>query len=512
VSRVSRNIIANLLGQIFLVFAGFLATRYVFRELGPDAVGLIYFVQTLTTTFSTVLELGLSSVTIRQVAVHADRDRPYVTLLLQTGGAIYWTAYSAAAVAIWFLAPVLTSHWLVLTSVAPSQAAVTLRILGIASLTMLPRSLYASAFRGVQRSHVPNAIDVVTVALQQVGAVVILSLHGTLLQVTSWLAACSVAGVTAAAWWVARTFGARAIVPRWNTDVARRNFAYARGVASTSLVAMLNSQADKLILSKWLSIGSVGFYNVAYSIAARGAVLAGAVAQAILPYLATLTADEDPRLLQTEFLKFQEFIVLATGVSCAAIIFAAVPVLTFTFNLDTARMLLLPVTYLAIGFYLCGILGAPYVLSLSAGHPEIFLRSNLFAIAAVLPVTTALIAKFGLSGAAASWAYYNLFMLWYTVPRVCRTCLRMTSVPWLSAVVTVGIVPVVAYSAAWEGAALLGGSLPALVFAYAIGSIACAAGGYILAGEHLKGALTAILKSALTGSMRRQREESEPVR
>jgi len=45
-SRLSSNILWNLAGQAVLLAVGLLAVRFVFRQLGADAFGLILFAQT----------------------------------------------------------------------------------------------------------------------------------------------------------------------------------------------------------------------------------------------------------------------------------------------------------------------------------------------------------------------------------------------------------------------------------------------------------------------------------
>ena len=51
-SRLSKNIVYNALGQVLLLVLSFVAVKYVFRRLGADALGIIYF--TITTTLLAV--------------------------------------------------------------------------------------------------------------------------------------------------------------------------------------------------------------------------------------------------------------------------------------------------------------------------------------------------------------------------------------------------------------------------------------------------------------------------
>jgi O-antigen/teichoic acid export membrane protein len=243
-----------------------------------------------------------------------------------------------------------------------------------------------------------------------------------------------------------------------------------------------------------LPVGTIGFYNVAYSITARGALLAGAVGQAILPHLAAIKATDDRARLRAQFLKFQALIALGTVPAFAALVFAATPVLTFTFNAEIATNLLLPIVCLSAGFYLSGILTAPYVLALAAGRADIFMRSNLLALIAVVPVTALLIGAFGLVGAGSSWLYYNAFMLAYTAPRVCREIVGMSVTDWLSPVSRLALVGLLPYLAAGTAAGLAGGATGALITSYIGGSIGWAVLGYLSAGDDLKTAISAIVK------------------
>jgi len=42
-SKLTKNIIFNLIGQSILLVLGFVAVRYIYRGLGEDALGIICF-------------------------------------------------------------------------------------------------------------------------------------------------------------------------------------------------------------------------------------------------------------------------------------------------------------------------------------------------------------------------------------------------------------------------------------------------------------------------------------
>ena len=95
-SKVSRNIVANLLGQGLVLLMSFAGTRYVFRGLGGDALGLLIFTLTLAAVLRSVLELGVCSTVVREVASHRSDEPAYVRDVVGTASLLYWGGVHAA--------------------------------------------------------------------------------------------------------------------------------------------------------------------------------------------------------------------------------------------------------------------------------------------------------------------------------------------------------------------------------------------------------------------------------
>src|SRR5208337_5570495 len=173
----------NLFGQGMLVILGFVAVKFIFKQLGQDALGIIYFTLTLNALLTVILSLGINETTVREVAASHEEDPAYIKHLLQTASFFYWGLYILAAVALYASAPWLVTKWINLDTLSPLTATLILRVLGIAALLALPRSFCTSILRGIQRMEFTNLIDVGASALQQFGTIGILFLGGGLIQV-----------------------------------------------------------------------------------------------------------------------------------------------------------------------------------------------------------------------------------------------------------------------------------------------------------------------------------------
>ena len=476
---------------------GFVAVKYIFRQLGEDALGTIYFALAASTVLSSMLEMGIGSTTVREISAHGANEPAYIVDLIRTGSFFFWSIYAFIALALVLGAPAIANHWIKLRTLAPETAIRVLRIIGVASLVAFPRTFYVSILRGLQRMEFNNLIDVATSGLQQFGTIVILLLGGGLMQVAHWLALCFFAGIAAYAVICSRFFPWRALVPGFFWYVVKRNFNFASHMAVTSLFSVVESQADKVLVSKLMPIGMFGYYGLAYAGVSKGQLVTTAISQAALPSLCELHGAGNKNALLSQYNKLHDFLCFSTVLIFAAIPFAALPLFTFVLNVQAARVLLLPITFLCLGFYLNATLNAPYILSLAVGRPDISARFTVYALLVVPPAAAVLVYFFGLAGAALSWLVYNLFSYMYSIPRICAECgLGISPLKWYAHVLRFLGPAAIIYGSAWTICSTTGhGSIWALTLGYGLASTLYVLGSFMMIGTELRGTLWGVLRS-----------------
>ncbi|MDQ6884302.1 MAG: oligosaccharide flippase family protein [Candidatus Dormibacteraeota bacterium] len=486
-SRLRRNILYNLGGQALLMGLGLLAVRFVFRQLGPDAFGIVLFSQTINAVLVAVVDLGLSSTTVREVAAHLRDEPTYVRDLIRTATLLYWTAYGLLAIGLITLAPAIVHHWIHLQSMDAQTATHLVQVLGIGSLLTLPRSLYASLLRGAQEMGLNNGIDVGMLVLQQVGMIVILIAGGGPMAVGFWLTggfALAIVGYLLAC---GRLMGWRALMPGFSTEAIARNLHFSGQMAVISTTGMVQMQVDKLTVSKLLPIGDLGTYAFASTLAAGLSRVTTSIVQAAFPAFAALHADGDRPTLLRQYRRVHLLVTCLTPPFFAALTFGTTPIFAYVFDGAVARALVVPVALLCGGWFLNATLNVPYVLSLAMGRPDIVARQNLWAIVAVLPVSVLAVVLFSLRGAAFGWLFYQLFAYAYGVPRICRACLGISPIAWYRDVLRVTAVLALAYGGGYTIALTVGrGSLLWLISCYTLGSVAYLIGVYLVAGRELR--------------------------
>lgn len=487
-SRLSKNIIYNVLGQGVVLILGFISVKYIYSRLGGDTVGVVYFAMMANATLCMILELGICSTTVREVSANYETDPRYTQQFIRAFSSFYWVLYFVFGALIYLGTPFLAEKWLNLHHLDAETARHALRILLISSLLALPKSFYASVIRGLQRMEINNGIDTVAVGVQQLGMIIIILKGGGLIYVAAWIAAINLFSLIAFMAACARFFPSlKILIPGFSRGILARNFHYASQMTIISLTAMAYLQADKIILSKVLPVAAFGFYYFAYSLVEKGALVTMAISHAVFPHLSGIQGTGGKNALKNEYHIMQDMLCFLTVPVFAAISFASLPLFSHLFNETAAEALWLPTTLLCVGFYMTGTLTIPNNLSFVIGKPQIIARQNLLALFLVLPAAFLFIRMWGMVGASLTTIAYSLFCYFYSIPRICRECIGVPVKKWYLHILKIYSLTALTYGTAYLILHFLGDfRIYSLMIAYGLSTILMLVGAYYLMGEGLR--------------------------
>jgi O-antigen/teichoic acid export membrane protein len=455
--------------------------------LGEDGFGIIYFSTTLNVILCGVLEKGLNATTVREISSHYISDFDYICKFMRTSLTFCLGVYIIFSIFIYAAAPFLVERWIKLSNMDLATAADTIRIMGLSLLLAFPRSLYASAFRGLQKMQYNNIIDVSMSFLQQSGTIVILVFGGDIYSVSCWFGFCYLSGLTAYMFAAHFFFSSKALIPGFYVDVLINVRRFAALTASGSVLAVVHKQIDKVVLSKVLTIGNVGYYGFAYGTLSKAGIIVSAISYAAYPAFSELFILEDSDGLKKQYLKLLELISLTTIPIFAAVIFAAIPVTTYLLNQNIALTLFPCFLFLGIGFYFNGTLNLLYQLTLAINRPDISMRSNFFALFIVTPITIALTYFFGATGAAISWVAFNIYTYIYCLPKICKIFLKEKTIKSYIKAIQFFLVAIPSYGTAWLFLEQFGNfSIVGYFSAYLGGTVAFISIAAFIVGEDLR--------------------------
>lgn len=496
-SRLSKNIIYNVVGQSLVLILGVISVKYLYGGLGGDVVGIVFFAMMANTTICMVLELGICSTTVREVSANHETNPQYTREFISVFSSFYWILYFVFGALIYSSAPLIVEKWLNLNQISSASAEHALRVLLISSLLALPKSFYASIVRGLQRMEINNILDSVTVGVQQLGIVVIIIKEGDLMDVAYWIAATHLLSLIAFILACAHFFPFRqTLVPGYSRGIIERNIRYTAHMSVISLSALTYLQADKIILSKILPVDTFGYYYFAYSLVSKGALVTMAISHAVFPHLSKIYGADGSVFLKKQYHKLQDLLCFLIVPVFAAIPFAALPLFSYLFNDEVAKILLLPTVFLCMGFYMTGTLTIPNNISFIVGRPNIVARQNVLVIFIVLPTTFFFIHLWGMMGASLSMVTYSLFCYCYSIPKICDQCIGVPVKKWYVHVLRIYCLIGLTYGTAYLILSLLDDfSFYSLLAGYGISTVLMLAGSYYLIEDDLKETLTQLYYS-----------------
>ena len=486
-SKLSKNIIYNTVGQGSLLIFSFIAVKYIFKQLGEDTLGIIYFTAMLNALLSSLAQMGISTTTVREISSHYRVEKEYIYNLIRTLSLFYWSFYFIIGILIYYYSPIIVDKWINLKTIDKETAVFMVKILGIASIIALPKSLYISLFRGIERMEFNNAIEVITTGIQQLGVIILLSFKATLYQVVYWYAACYYARILIYILFVVQFFSIKALIPGFSLSVIKRNLDFSVKMILSSIISRIYVHADRIIISKLLPISTLGYYSIAYNSCVKGRALAWNISVAAFPNLSSIQRRENHIILISQYRKLQDLICYGMIPIYGFIIFIFLPVFSYILTKEIAQSLLLPVVLLCLGFYMQNTGNIPHYFSLAVGKPEISLRLNLYVLIINLPLTFILIFYFGLTGAALSVISSRIISYSYGVPRICKECLKITPREWYAHVLRVFILSTLTYGIAWI-VTLINGKFTflALLTSYIVSTLAFLTGTFYMIGNELR--------------------------
>lgn len=418
-SRVTANVFANFAGSFWgAVISLFFVPIYI-RYLGMEAYGLIGISSAITVIMS-LSDFGITAALMREMArgwkteedinegrqVFAILSRLYFPLVMLLGGAIVVSA------------PYIASDWIKAGMLETEVVVMTLRIIGIMASLQLLAVYFSAALLGLQRQVLANIIGMVTATVQALGAVLVLEFYGPdIVAFFAWQTL--VLGISAAVTAVAVNSIVPRAVKRGDIDrsVFRRVIRFALGMSGISVLSIVLTQTDKVVLSKLLSLEQFGYYSLATVVAMSLKRLFGPLFSAFYPRLIELVRRNDPATLSHVYhLASQAMGAMVLPVSMLLMFYSWEIVYVWTGDVSIADRSHMLITILVAGTALTGLTQTPYALQLAHGKTRLALIINIVGAIFFVPAVYLLGKYYGGEGAATAWLILNLAYILVYVP------------------------------------------------------------------------------------------------
>jgi O-antigen/teichoic acid export membrane protein len=412
-SPVRHNLLANLGGNSLSLLISLVCVPVYIRVLGVAGYGLIGVWMTLE-NISNIVDLGLSPTITREMAACSTRPGGAQDArdLIRTLEAGYWAIGLVIGGIIISSASPISAHWLRTDQLPHDTLRTAIMLIGILIFCRWPLTFYCGGLTGLERQVLLSGVSTAYAYLRSLGSVfVLLFVSPTISAFFVFQIAINVVqtAVLTIVLWRCLPSGR---TPRFRTGLVRRIWRFAGGTSANTLLWLLISQLDKVVVSAMLPLESFGYYALGSRVAACLSVASSPVFAAFFPAFSRQVASRNEEKLADLYHRGSQLMsVLVLPAALTVIFFANPLIFAWTGKKFVADHTSLIAALLTAGSTVNCLLITPYALQLAYGWTRLAFWSNLFALCISLPLLLIFTRQFGAAGAAGVWLIINISYL-----------------------------------------------------------------------------------------------------
>ena len=412
------NLLANFAGNTLTSLLTLVFAPLYLHYIGIEAFGLIGFFLSFQSLVS-LLDFGLGVTVNRELALRDEQPAKAQESrdLTRTLEILYWAAALLLGIVAVALSPVL-AEWVNPQQLSRETVTLCFAIMSVGIAFQFPTGLYLGGLLGLQRQVLLAVVNIFFGLLKSVGALAILRYVSPTPQFF-FLWQTIVAAVQVF------TMGAllRLILPkgaqaaRFRKSFLAQIWRFTTGISGISVLAVLITQIDKVVLGRILSLKAFGYYSLAGLIANSLYRLTVPISQACFPKMSQLVGRADEKKLRRIYHQgCQITAVVIFPVAAVFAFFSSEIVFLWQRNEDTTQNVFLLVSLLIIGAGLNSALVIPYALQLANNWTKLHFYTLAAGFLLIVLLIIILVPYFGAAGAAAAWIILNLAFICFEIP------------------------------------------------------------------------------------------------
>jgi O-antigen/teichoic acid export membrane protein len=405
------NVVANYAGKLWSITSVYIFVPIYIRILGMEAYGLIGF-NAIALGLLFIFDTGLSASFAREAA-KGQRGQDLLDLLTSVERVLFGILIVIGA-AFAALAPLIADYWLDGTQALEKDLVVqSLQLMPLGLVPQIAMSLYFGGLMGLERQVSANLLSITFNVIRSGCVVIPIYFLPDVRVFFAWQALASIVLML-----IMRSALHRHIrCGDLKMPVLRGRFSmaalfqirrYALGMLGMSIVAALNTQIDKLVVSKIMPLAEFAQYSIAFTLALCPYVLTLPIATALLPRFTNLLETNRSSELAYLYRTSTYYLASIGTIAGAALCLFVDDIMTLWMRgqpLD--HMAKDAVRLLALGSIFLTFQLAPYQLSLAHGHTKTNLRLSVFTLLMSFPLLVYLTKNYGMVGAAVPWLIMN---------------------------------------------------------------------------------------------------------
>lgn len=376
------------------------------RYLGAEAYGVIGLVAVIQ-AFVLILDFGLTPTLTRETARFeaGERNALYVKDLVRSVESITLAVAAVIVAAVALAASFIASEWVRPGALGEASIAEALAIGGALIATRLFESIYRGALYGLQRQVLANGIAAFFATVRGGGAVLVIALTNAGVQgFFAWQLAISALAV------VTMRLSVRSSLPptdrhgRFSLASLSTVWQFAAGMLAISIVSLAATQADKIVLSRMISLKEFGYYMFAANVAVIVELVFAPAMTAIYPRIVGHITRKEEAELGALFHRMASIVATLTApIAALLVIYGDDLIRVWSGDPVLASNVGPLLSIIAIATFLHAQCVLPYYVQLGYGWTSLSVWTNTAALLITVPSLLYLVPLFGPVAGAWTW-------------------------------------------------------------------------------------------------------------
>lgn len=440
-----QNLLSSYVSQIYVTVIGIVMVPIYVRYMGVEAYGLVGFFAMLQAWFQ-LLDVGLTPTLSRETARFRGgaTDVQSLRRLLRTLEGIFVLVAVVGAIGMILSAEFIAGEWLKVQQLPQVEVRNAIMLMAVTIALRWLCGLYRGAITGFERMVWLSGINIAIATARFVLVIPLLIFVGT--SPTCFFTYQLVVALIEVLVLVAQTYH---LLPKidvemntpWQWQPLKGVLRFSLSIAFTSLVWVLVTQTDKLILSNLLLLSDYAYFTLAVLVAGGILVLSTPISGALLPRLTKLNAEGDEVGLIRLYRDATQLVgIAAVPAALVLAIFSERVLWAWTGDSVIASKAAPVLALYAVGNGVLALAAFPYYLQFAKGDLKLHIVGNALFVVIFIPLLIWAANRYGMVGAGYAWIIANLFPFIAWLPIVHRRFVKGLHSKWL----LLDVLPVVA--------------------------------------------------------------------
>lgn len=407
---LKKNILANYLGQGWVALMGIAFIPLYIKYLGLEAYGLVGIYIVLQ-AWLTLLDVGMTPTLSREMArftggAHSSQS---IRDLLRSLEIVCIGIALLIVVTLWLVSGWFAQNWFQAGNLPLETIRESIAIMGMVAAMRFVEGLYRGAIVGLQEQVWLNIFSAMFATLRGLGTIVLLAwISPTIQAFFLWQGFISILTVLILAIRVHKTLPDSTRPARFTKNSILNVWDFAKGMVATTLLSLVLTHTDKILLSRLLSLKDFGIYTLATTVANSLMLFVVPLSQSYSPrFTELITRNDQKGLVATYHQGSQLMTVMLIPPALMLILHGETLVTLWSGEVQLAKHTAPLIAILAIGTAFNGLMNLPYMLQLSYGWSTFAAKVNAVLVMIQIPMLFWATQRYGSTGAAWVWVAIN---------------------------------------------------------------------------------------------------------